>query len=449
MTADGADRLQLLVVEDGPDDAALVQAQLTHLGHESTHAPDLTSAVLAVEDDEFDLILLDLGLPDVDQPLQGVRTLVPTQIPIVVVTSRNDAELALAALDAGAAQYLIKQRLDVDRLGETIDMVMTNPRGSRSPLLAAEDLGPDIDDALEMLHSLYPGVCWAVGLGDSHRRGRDDSPLAANLDLDASDLHQQMVSLGWNVLDMEAHGDLHPPHADAVYSTGAAALEAQRCVVLPIGQPVAFGVAVGVVGPDVGQLDLAKADLQIRHLDRAVQREQARIDAQLRAEAAANASQADALTGLLNRRGFDRVMAIEENRTHRSPDLDDTIFVIDLDDLKRVNDAEGHAAGDRLIRLAADTLDRAIRGSDQLFRIGGDEFVILATESTPPGADVLMQRLRKGLDDAGVQASIGSATRRGADGTLLEAFSDADHAMYRDKQVRKGDAEQAVARSGD
>lgn len=431
------DTIHVLVVEDGPDDAALVEAQLQHLGHHATHAPDLTSAVLLTEDEDFDLILLDLGLPDVDQPLQGVRTLVPTRIPIVVVTSRNDAELALAALDAGAAQYLIKQRLDVDRLGETIAMVMTNPRGSRTPLLAAEDLGPDIDDALEMLHSLYSGVCWAVGLGDSHRRGRDDSPLAGALDLDPHDLHQQMVNLGWNVLDLDLRGDLHPPHADEVFSTGAATLEDQRCVVLPIGDPVAFGVAVGVVGPDVDDLDLSKADLQIRHLDRAVQREQARIDAQLRAEAAATASQADALTGLLNRRGFDRVLLIEEKRSKRAPDLDDTIFVIDLDGLKTVNDTEGHAAGDRLIRLAADTLDRSIRGSDQLFRIGGDEFVILATESTPPGADVLLQRLRSALDEAGVAASIGSASRM-AGGTLIEAFSDADHAMYRDKEARKG-----------
>lgn len=437
MTAPVNAALHVLVVEDGPDDAALVQAQLDHLGHDSTHASDLTAAVLTVEDATFDLILLDLGLPDVDEPLQGVRTLVPSGIPVVVVTSRNDAELALAALDAGAAQYLIKQRLDVDRLGETIEAVMTNPRGSRPPVLAAEDLGPDIDDALEMLHALYPGACWAIGLGDSHRRGTQDPAFAAAVGLDAVELHEQMVSLGWNATDVRHRGVLDPPHSDELVSTGATALIAERCVVLPVGDPVAFGVVVGLLGNDSGSIDLSAADLQIRHLDRAVQREQARIDAQLRAEAAAAASQADALTGLLNRRGFDRVLLLEEKRSQRSPDLDGSIFVIDLDGLKVVNDTEGHAAGDRLIRLAAATLDRSIRGSDQLFRIGGDEFVVLATESTPPGTDVLFRRLRTALDDAGVQASIGSATRTSAGGTLIEAFSDADHAMYRDKLARK------------
>ena len=385
MTDDTEDRLSVLVIEDGPDDAALVQAQLAHLGHDATHAPDLTTAVVTIEHEAFDLVLLDLGLPDVAEPLQGVRTLVPQKVPIVVVTSRNDAELALAALDAGAAQYLIKQRLDINRLDETIRAVMRNPRGSRTPLLAAEDLGPDIDDALEMLHALYPGVCWAIGLGDSHRQGRDDSPLAGTLGVSAEELHRQMINLGWNAIDADVQGELHPPHTAEITSTGASALAGERCVVIPVGDPVAFGVVVGVTRTDTGPVDLTPADLQVRHLDRAVQREQARIDAQLRAEASAAASQSDALTGLLNRRGFDRVLMIEEKRSQRFPDLDDTVFVIDLDGLKTVNDTEGHAAGDRLIRLAADTLERAIRGSDQLFRIGGDEFVVLATESTPPG----------------------------------------------------------------
>ena len=48
-----------------------------------------------------------------------------------------------------------------------------------------------------------------------------------------------------------------------------------------------------------------------------------------------------------------------------------------------------------------------------------------------------MERLRRALDDAGVAASIGAATRVGAGGTLIEAFSDADHAMYCDKLARK------------
>ncbi|MDE0804180.1 MAG: diguanylate cyclase [Acidimicrobiales bacterium] len=438
MNTEAPERVQVLIVEDGSDAAALLQAQLAHLGHDATHAPDLTSAVLATEDAAFDLIFLDLGLPDVSEPLHGVRTLVPTRTPIVVITNRNDAELALAALDAGAEQYLIKERLDVDRLHHTIDAVLRSPRRQRPPPLATVDLDADVDDALEMLGLLLPDVCWTIGLGDSAPRGTNAAAIAATLGLDVQGLRRRMVTLGWNAVDLEVSGDLAPPHPDELCAHGADELRSQRCVVLTVGDPVAVGVVVGLSGADIGAIDPTSAELPIRHLERALQREQARIDAQLRADAAASASEADALTGLRNRRGFNRVLLLEEKRTQRAPMLDDTIFVIDLDGLKHVNDTEGHEAGDRLIRLAAETLRRAIRGSDQIFRIGGDEFVILATASTPPGPGALLDRLRSAMDDAGVRASIGSATRAGSGRTLIEAFSDADDAMYLDKRSRKG-----------
>lgn len=428
--------VRILVIEDSDDDWQLIQSQLTFLGHLGDRSPDLATALTLAEADDYDVIMLDLGLPDVREPLDGVRSLAGFGPPVVVITNRNDAELALAALDSGASQYLVKQRLDVDRLDETIRDVIADPRGSRGPTLAVEDLTADIEDALVMLEQLYEGVTWAIGLGDSHLDGHAHEDLAIRLGLSADALHRAMMSFGWNAVDLDLHGALTADEAEQALAPGAERLRSLRMVVLPVGAPMIVGTVVGVIRAETTAIDLTAARLQVRHLDRAVRREQALIDAELRAETATTSSLVDALTGLLNRRGFDRVLLLEEKRAAREQDRDESIFVIDLDDLKRVNDTEGHGAGDRLIRLAADTLDHAVRGSDQVFRIGGDEFVVFASQSSPPGASVIEDRLRSALDASGIAASVGGAIR--TDGTLIETFGAADAAMYRDKQRRKG-----------
>lgn len=152
----------------------------------------------------------------------------------------------------------------------------------------------------------------------------------------------------------------------------------------------------------------------------------------LRSEAMANT---DALTGVLNRRGWDWVCEREEQR---SRDLGAALAVIvfDLDDLKRANDAFGHAAGDALLRTAASTLRAALREDAVLARTGGDEFAVLLPGSNVREAEGVLQRLRAGLDVAGIRASAGVAVRKPYRG-LAEAWQRADKAMYADKQSRR------------
>jgi diguanylate cyclase (GGDEF)-like protein len=147
-----------------------------------------------------------------------------------------------------------------------------------------------------------------------------------------------------------------------------------------------------------------------------------------RAERASAEAETDALTGLYNRRGWDRLLAAEDVRCRRygHPAC---IVAIDLDGLKRVNDSEGHAAGDRLIRRAALTIGGTIRNSDVAARVGGDEFAVLGVECDEDASQVLAGRLRKALDDAGVAASIGFARHLPAFG-LEHAWQQADAAMY-------------------
>ncbi len=159
-------------------------------------------------------------------------------------------------------------------------------------------------------------------------------------------------------------------------------------------------------------------------------------DAARRAEHAHAAATTDDLTGLHNRRGWDRVVAAEEARCRRygHPAC---VVAVDLDDLKAVNDADGHAAGDALIRRAARALSAAARAADVVARVGGDEFVILAVETDPDAVVGLVGRLRAALGAADVRASFGVAPRE-PDRGLKAAWADADAGMYAHKRKRKG-----------
>jgi diguanylate cyclase (GGDEF)-like protein len=142
----------------------------------------------------------------------------------------------------------------------------------------------------------------------------------------------------------------------------------------------------------------------------------------------------DPLTHLANRRAWDQLMDREEDRCRRYGHPA-AIFVLDLDDLKEVNDAHGHAAGDALLERAADALREAVRDSDVVARLGGDEFGIIAVECDARGAQRLIVRIRDALDRHGVRASAGISLRDPTLG-LTRAWEDADRRMYKQKKTR-------------
>src|SRR5207302_7244444 len=100
-----------------------------------------------------------------------------------------------------------------------------------------------------------------------------------------------------------------------------------------------------------------------------------------RAERAERESTTDELTGLPNARAWWRILSREADRCDRF-DLMAIVAVVDLDNLKEVNDREGHLAGDLLIRAAAQALERSVASTDVIARLGGDEFGLLVVDES-------------------------------------------------------------------
>ena len=124
-------------------------------------------------------------------------------------------------------------------------------------------------------------------------------------------------------------------------------------------------------------------------------------------------AQSDPLTGVGNYRRLYSRMTYEMAR-HRRSRLPLALLVLDLDGFKAVNDTLGHPAGDRLLREVADVLRATVREQDTVARQGGDEFAVLAPETGPMAAAVLVARIERALgeidsDETPIGASVGWA----------------------------------------
>jgi diguanylate cyclase (GGDEF)-like protein len=160
----------------------------------------------------------------------------------------------------------------------------------------------------------------------------------------------------------------------------------------------------------------------------------------------------DGLTGVLNRRqwlaaGLDHLRLAER---HGQPL---TVMMLDLDHFKRINDNQGHAAGDRALVQFSRALQHVLRGPDLVGRYGGEEFCVLLPQSGLDAAEAVDRRLRELVAREVVPTlgfpltfSAGVALRDAGDASLERLMASADEALYRAKAAGRNRLERAVSR---
>jgi diguanylate cyclase (GGDEF)-like protein len=162
-------------------------------------------------------------------------------------------------------------------------------------------------------------------------------------------------------------------------------------------------------------------------------------------DAAIRLSTIDPLTGLFNRGFFFAALEREIARSARSG-RGFCLLMMDLDELKTINDRLGHFHGDRVLRAVGLVVAAGVRRIDTAARYGGDEFVVLLPETDPTGAFVLAEKIRLGVLDVQLELpepliqpslSVGVVSYPDDGHTADELMISADGAMYTSKRSGK------------
>ena len=149
----------------------------------------------------------------------------------------------------------------------------------------------------------------------------------------------------------------------------------------------------------------------------------------------------DQLTGLYNRRYYEN----ELKRLDNSREHPIAVISADLDGLKLINDTLGHSEGDKYLKTGAELLKGALRTSDILARVGGDEFAVVLPNTTLEVGQRMVERIRHQIEEYNrqktsgppISMSIGLAVSESGEHSLEETYNKADAAMYEDKKQRR------------
>lgn len=234
------------------------------------------------------------------------------------------------------------------------------------------------------------------------------------------------------------------PRSEVIPLYATAPINQQVCIKSYIGQPLVkedgslFGTLCAI-DPEIKSeaivQDMQLVELLGQLLSSILQAELRQIEQVRQRELLQEEASKDELTGLYNRRAWDKFLRAEEERCKQYGHPAAVLF-IDLNDLKKVNDSLGHEEGDRLIQNAAQVLRDNVRINDIVARLGGDEFVMLSVENDKTGAETLLDRLIAAFAEANIGAAIGLAMRHPSQG-LFAALAQADQNMFEYKRWKK------------
>jgi diguanylate cyclase (GGDEF)-like protein/PAS domain S-box-containing protein len=414
--------VRLLLVEDDEDDFVLTRELLSDAKRtrfELDWIASFDEAVTALATSTHDVLLIDYRLGEHDglELLRHAREL-GVAAPMILLTGQGGGDIDLAAMRAGAADYLVKGAIDASLLERSIRYALEQSRTLRALRESEERYALSARGANDGLW------VWDLRAGDVYYSprwktmlGYGEEEIGTSPDEWFSRVHPDDTEILRAAIDMHLGGaTTHLEHEHRM-----------RCSDGTYRWMLSRGLAVRDAGNTATRIAGSMTDVTERKL--AVER-------------LTHDAFHDALTQLPNRALFmDRLQrAIEVQRRH--PESIFAVLFLDLDRFKLVNDSLGHVVGDELLVAVARRLTDTMRASDTVARLGGDEFAILleglehATD-TVRGARRVQDALAAPFLVSGHEifttVSIGIAVSTTGYDKPQDVLRDADIAMYRAK----------------
>ena len=419
-------QVAVLLLEDTPADAQRVRAWLGEgdiIACRVDHATTLAEAVAMLQQQRYDVALIDLTLPDSD----GIHTFRAVRdaaggVPIVVQSGIADEVSAIGAMAMGAQDYLVKRSMTGHQLRRALRYAMERGRieqrlreSEERYKLAVEGANDGIWDWDLRTGRLWLAPRWGQILGyEAAELG--DAP-AAWFDL----VHPE--DLAALAAELNRHTDGLSPAFQHEHRMRHRSGEWRWVLSRGLARRDADGTAWRVAGSMRDVTARKNAESQLMRL-----------------------ALYDELTGLANRGLFVSRLSHAMRRARRKGSLPFAVLFVDLDRFKVVNDSLGHGAGDELLVTVARRLEASVRPGDTVARLGGDEFAVLLEDlDADEGAQAAAARIHEALgvpvgvrgQEVFTSASIGIAEGAGHE-TPDELLRRADLAMYGAK--RKGRA---------
>jgi diguanylate cyclase (GGDEF)-like protein/PAS domain S-box-containing protein len=414
---------RLLIVDDNEMNRDMLARRLARKGYVIGLADSARDLLPRVKEDGIDLVLLDIEMPEVSglDALQSLReSYSPNDLPIIMVTAKNQSDDIVKALELGANDYLTKP-IDFPVALARISTQLSHKNAQEALreseeryALAARGANDGLWDWNLMTGAVYFSPRWKAMLGfqENEIEDRLEEWLDRIHDADRDRVKQEI----------DAHQKGLTPHFESEHR------------LLHKDGGFRWMLSRGLAVHDATGKALRMAGSQTDITERKV---------------------SDPLTGLPNRLLFiDRLGRLIKHSKRRKDHLFAVLFM-DLDGFKMINDSLGHLAGDQLLVGVASRLEKCLRSSDTVARLGetftvarlgGDEFTILLDDiKEPDDANRAAERLMKALAPPFLLAgkeiftsiSIGIALSNTAYEEPEDMLRDADTAMYRAKSLGK------------
>ena len=414
---------RLLIVDDNEMNRDMLARRLARKGYEIAVTQSAHDLLERVKLDGTDLVLLDIEMPEVSG-LDALKTLREAysaiELPIIMVTAKNQSEDIVKALDLGANDYLTKPidfPVALARIGTQLSHKRAQEALKESEeryALAARGSNDGLWDWNLSTNVVHFSPRWKAMLGyqEAQVGDRPEEWFERIHDADRERVKQEIA----------AHQKGLTPHFESEHR------------VLHKDGSFRWMLSRGVAVHDTSGNPLRMAGSQTDITEGKV---------------------SDPLTGLPNRLLFiDRVGRLVKHMKRRKDHLFAVLF-LDLDGFKMINDSMGHLIGDQLLLGVANRLEKCLRSTDTVARLGeaftvarlgGDEFTVLLDDIKDPGdakraADRMMKALASpfilGGKEVFTSVSIGIALSTSAYEQPEEMLRDADTAMYRAKALGK------------